>query len=574
MDFEQLLNTQEYYQSQDYSMGQGSTHGSAPVDVDDDDSSVEEMSPAKKPSKRTSRTKKNDAKDKEPGQKKSKTSETISGSASGGFNLNDEADKYEDAREHRPLGRDAAKARRNHLPPLVRDLLHWLIWSLQVIVVSSLRLVGVMDEQDFFYESEEDDIDDNNVSVEGDNERNPDVLSDDNDEEKISVTIFKVDEQVDINKEEGEIIHEKNQSEEPFNIYSLFNKTGKKDTIEITSDGSMKYPPGFSPKEEYDENSLQEGGDNKDMEYLKDRKEESKKSKFTHKANDGGNDSTSTSHFKVSELPRTGGSILGLLDEVVKHKERRRYLDELFILKRSRPRPKGRYLPLLTQKAKKDWVKELCNKHKVHFLTLQETKMNNMHIQCVRACWGNLSFDYVHSEAVGNSGGILCVWGSNSFDKKSVTSSYSSVMLRGTWRFTGQKLLLIVVWKGEVVIMGDFNEVRCKSDRFGSEYNEQGAQLFNSFISDSRLMEINVGGCHYTWCHKSTSKMCKLDRFLVFENLLISYPHITAASLGRFLSDHRAILLRERYVDYGPTPFKSFHYWLDMEGFIMIVEDA
>ncbi|GKE52999.1 hypothetical protein Tco_1488155 [Tanacetum coccineum] len=44
--------------------------------------------------------------------KKSKTSETTSGSASGGFNLNDEADKYEEAREHRPLGRDAAKAKK------------------------------------------------------------------------------------------------------------------------------------------------------------------------------------------------------------------------------------------------------------------------------------------------------------------------------------------------------------------------------------------------------------------------------------------------------------------------------
>ncbi|GKD20245.1 hypothetical protein Tco_1221948, partial [Tanacetum coccineum] len=71
MNFEQLLNTQDYYQRQDYSMGHGSAHGSthgsvhgsAPVD---DDSPVEEMSPVKKPSKRASRAKKNDAKDKGP----------------------------------------------------------------------------------------------------------------------------------------------------------------------------------------------------------------------------------------------------------------------------------------------------------------------------------------------------------------------------------------------------------------------------------------------------------------------------------------------------------------------------
>ncbi|GKB29192.1 hypothetical protein Tco_0868593 [Tanacetum coccineum] len=58
MDFEQLMYSQEFYPTQDYSMGQGSAHGSAhglaPVDDDDDDSPVEEMSPvkAKKHSKR------------------------------------------------------------------------------------------------------------------------------------------------------------------------------------------------------------------------------------------------------------------------------------------------------------------------------------------------------------------------------------------------------------------------------------------------------------------------------------------------------------------------------------------
>ncbi|GKB32327.1 hypothetical protein Tco_0871728, partial [Tanacetum coccineum] len=57
------------------------------------------------------------------GEKKLKTSEFTYGSASGGFNLNDEADEYEQAREHRPLGRDAAKAKKKS-SPLVRDLLH------------------------------------------------------------------------------------------------------------------------------------------------------------------------------------------------------------------------------------------------------------------------------------------------------------------------------------------------------------------------------------------------------------------------------------------------------------------
>ncbi|GJV33136.1 retrovirus-related pol polyprotein from transposon TNT 1-94 [Tanacetum coccineum] len=47
------------------------------------------------------------------GQKNSKTSETISGSASGGFNLNNEADEFEEeTQEHRPMGHDRSKAKK------------------------------------------------------------------------------------------------------------------------------------------------------------------------------------------------------------------------------------------------------------------------------------------------------------------------------------------------------------------------------------------------------------------------------------------------------------------------------
>ncbi|GJY80896.1 RNA-directed DNA polymerase, eukaryota [Tanacetum coccineum] len=67
-------------------------------------------------------------------------------------------------------------------------------------------------------------------------------------------------------------------------------------------------------------------------------------------------------------------------------------------------------------------------------------------------------------------------------------------------------------WHGEVVIMGDFNEVRVKSDRFGSHFNAHGANVFNSFINLTGLEEVHLGGSAFIWCHKSASKMSKLDR--------------------------------------------------------------
>ena len=203
----------------------------------------------------------------------------------------------------------------------------------------------------------------------------------------------------------------------------------------------------------------------------------------------------------------------------------------------------------------------------------------------VRHCWGNYALDYLHGDSVGNSGGLLCVWDSLVFRKSDHTISDYFVLLRGVWLTSGFDLLVVVVyaphdprdksmvwdylateikkWKGKVILMGDFNEVRYKSDRFGSVFNAKGALAFNSFIEDAELEEINLGGIMFTWCHKSGTKMSKLDRFFLSNNLLNSCPQ-----------DHRPILLRETECDYGPTPFRFFHHWLELDGFNNFVVDS
>nr|GEZ43970.1 RNA-directed DNA polymerase, eukaryota [Tanacetum cinerariifolium] len=191
--------------------------------------------------------------------------------------------------------------------------------------------------------------------------------------------------------------------------------------------------------------------------------------------------------------------------------------------------------------------------------------MENIELFSVKMCWGNFAFDYVHSDS-------------------------------GVWRQTGIDLLIIAVyaphdlkdkqmlwdyltyeigkWKWEVVIMGDFNEVRYKSDRFGSVFNVQGANVFNSFITNARLKEVPLGGSSFTWCHKSATKMSKLDIFFISKIFLNTCSNITVITLERNLSDHRPILLRESHFDYVPTPFRFFHHWIEMKGFSKFVEDV
>ncbi|GJS63377.1 RNA-directed DNA polymerase, eukaryota [Tanacetum coccineum] len=421
---------------------------------------------------------------------------------------------------------------------------------------------------DFADDSYDDNQDENNFNDVGFKNQDLDCFGGDSDVEWVPETMFQNDGQAYSNKEEGELDDKVEQSEDPFNIYPILNKKADKVGNDNKTDSSLKYPPGFSPIENKGENSIHGSGDsNNNMECLKESNwgegmEYSRNSKLKKMSKDDGTDVTSTGHFKKSEIPRTGGSILGLLEEVVKV---------------------GQVMGYKMEGCMSNMVEiiETQGAEEVNFLALQETKMEAMEIFCVRACWGNLTFDYVHSAAVGNSGGILCVWDSNSFSKDSVTMSDSFVMVRGVWRLTGQKCLLIAVyapqdakekqmlwdylqceigrWKRDVVIMGDFNEVRYKSERFGSVFNVHGANMFNSFIMNSGLVEFNSGGSSFTWCHKSASKMSKLDRFLISENLLYSCPNINAITLERYLSDHRPILLREvrEYAGEEPNAMRS-----------------
>nr|GEV45404.1 RNA-directed DNA polymerase, eukaryota [Tanacetum cinerariifolium] len=180
-------------------------------------------------------------------------------------------------------------------------------------------------------------------------------------------------------------------------------------------------------------------------------------------------------------------------------------------------------------------------------------------------------------------------------EKDSVGQDYF-VMVRGDWMSNGKKLLIILVyvpqelsekkmlwnylshvmskWEGELVIMGDFNKVRKKPGRFGTLFSRHGADVFNRFISNAGLKEVPLEGCSFTWCNRSATKMSKLDHFLISDSLLCLYPNISSITLDRYLSDHWPVLMREVYYDYGPVPFRFFHYWFEVDDFDKFIEDS
>lgn len=76
-----------------------------------------------------------------------------------------------------------------------------------------------------------------------------------------------------------------------------------------------------------------------------------------------------------------------------------------------------------------------------------------------------------------------------------------------------------------------------------------------------------LGSPRFTWSDKWCLEFSKLDRFLVTEGRLVSFPHLMGLVLEKMILDHRPILLLEHQIDYGPTLFRLFHSWFDMDGF-------
>nr|GEU95373.1 RNA-directed DNA polymerase, eukaryota [Tanacetum cinerariifolium] len=173
------------------------------------------------------------------------------------------------------------------------------------------------------------------------------------------------------------------------------------------------------------------------------------------------------------------------------------------------------------------WLRKLGNKHRVNFMAIQVTKVSSIDIAIVRSLWGNMYFNYLHSEVRGLSGGILVIWEPNLFIKQQIFVYSNYIAIHELWASKNVKTLMVSVYfpqdwagkkqvwesllllfsriEGEIVVMGDFNEVRDALER---------------------------------------------------------YP------------DHYPILLREEQVDYGPHPFHLFHSWMMLEGFDKLVKDS
>ncbi|GJR18247.1 hypothetical protein Tco_0966774 [Tanacetum coccineum] len=143
----------------------------------------------------------------------------------------------------------------------------------------------------------------------------------------------------------------------------------------------------------------------------------------------------------------------------------------------------------------------------------------------------------------------------------------------------------------------EYNHLSGKSENSNSKVLEEGEMSANSsphvnssavskskevwigggLVMGSGRIDISNGRILPTWS-PSASKMSKLDRFFFLKRMAFILSHLSAAFMSRCvcadLSDHGPILLKEVHYDFGPTPFRFFHSWLDLLGFDEMISSS
>ncbi|XP_022014442.1 uncharacterized protein LOC110913933 [Helianthus annuus] len=238
---------------------------------------------------------------------------------------------------------------------------------------------------------------------------------------------------------------------------------------------------------------------------------------------------------------------------------------------------------------KADWIRGLKTSYGIHFLAIQETKLQDSSSFMFSKFWGRAEFRIAVVNSTGRSGGLACIWCPTIFRCVNTIQNRNFIVVSGRLVQSGCMINLVNVYapndangrralwseilgirnsiQGLWIMMGDFNEVRDSSERMNSEFFEANAEAFNQFILSAGLVEYNMGGGSFTYISDNGTKLSKLDRYLVCLGFRERWPNAAVIALEREVSDHRPIVLSTVQTDFGHIPFRFFNSWFELPGF-------
>lgn len=114
------------------------------------------------------------------------------------------------------------------------------------------------------------------------------------------------------------------------------------------------------------------------------------------------------------------------------------------------------------------------------------------------------------------------------------------------------------------ILAGDFNLVRWLVDRSSGSHSFRLMDLFNSFIADAGISDIQLQNRQYTWTSKRpVPSFSKLDRIFTSIEWSTAYPIITLEALEVLVSDHTPLLLTCKEVQQMKRESRMELYWFN-----------
>ncbi|XP_059664041.1 uncharacterized protein LOC132309779 [Cornus florida] len=116
------------------------------------------------------------------------------------------------------------------------------------------------------------------------------------------------------------------------------------------------------------------------------------------------------------------------------------------------------------------------------------------------------------------------------------------------------------------MLIGDWNIVRCNSEKLGGRYHSPRVFAeFNHTIDSLCLTDIPVTNGTYTWCNNrflNRRIFARLDRGLMNEEWDQTYPNAQIVLTPPLTSDHWGLILHlPMKITDGPKPFRFLTVW-------------
>eukprot|EP00253_Pinus_taeda_P009472 PITA_09472 len=208
-------------------------------------------------------------------------------------------------------------------------------------------------------------------------------------------------------------------------------------------------------------------------------------------------------------------------------------------------------------------VRDLIKQEQLDLLLIQETKISNQDFQ--NHIKRSKNYTDIQSKVSIEEYTIYNIYAPNHYrDKATCWDSITSDLQLAQDR--------------NIFLGGDLNLIRNADEKLGGNfYADPSRDSLETLIQAHNLLDIPPQNEKYTWSNKRTGNSNikeRLDRILVHERIVASFPSIKSKIIQASTSDHKPVVLTlDKGRNLGPLPFKYNKAWDYKEEFRKLVQE-